>query len=353
MSSVSPKTRKKTPTTVPKKVDLAIIGSGWEAWVAAELAAQRKISVALYETDLTSYRGPEVIHVGNGEIFERALLAFGEPIGNVLWSYSESNLKLAKSFAEGPAVAAWHLGDEKAEALGEKSTKRKSYYRLIEKRLEEDGLWFHPAHVIAKIKSRASFPVVNAVGTVTPSAAGTMEYDVAGNRATLVLLLDDRSLLATEKSLAAEVIPVTLSIFEGTPTAAALSGYQLFNGGADFSLRRDNFFSMGSIRNLFADKGVGFHTQVDPVSRENLIKFFSAKGWLAEAGDEALKYVSLSCDGLPIVGNIPGREGVFYCSGFSGRGGNFLFAVLNDLLSDMVEGKGSRVPDFLSNRRFL
>ncbi len=353
MSSVSQKTPPKTPTTIPKKVDLAIVGSGWEAWFAAELAAQRNIAVALFETDLISYRGPEVIHVGNGEIFERALLAFGESLGNTLWSYSEANLKLAQSFSEAPAVVAWHLEDEKAQALGEKSTKRKSYYRVTDHRLEEDGLWFHPAQAIAKIKSRSSFPVINVTGVVTPSLAGSMEYEVAGNRATLVLLLDDRSLLATEKSLAAEVIPVTLSIFEGTPTGVAPSGYQLFNGGADFSLRRDNFFSMGSIRNLFADKGVGFHTQVDPVSRENITKFFSKKGWLAQAGDEALKYVSLSCDGLPVVGNIPGREGIFYASGFSGRGGNFLFAVLNDLLSDIVEGKASRVPEFLSNRRFL
>lgn len=345
MSSASPK--------VPQKVDLAIVGSGWDAWIAAELAARKKISVALFETDLLSYRGPEVIHVGNGEIFERAILAFGEKLGNALWIYSESNWKLAASYAEGPSIVAWHLGDAQNKGFAEKSAKRKSYYRVNDDRLEADGLWFHPETIIAKIKSRANFPVIKTAGPTVPARAATMEYEVAGCRATFVLILDDRSLLTTEKSLSSEIIPVTLSVFEGVPGSAALEGYQLFNGGADYTLRRGSFFSMGSFRNLFADKGVGFHTQVDPVSRENLIKFFSTKAWLSEAGHEALKYVSLSCDGLPIVGNIPGREGIFYASGFSARGGNFLFAVLNDLLSDMIDGKASRVPEFLSNRRFL
>lgn len=345
MSSAFPK--------IPKKVDLAVVGSGWDAWVAAELAERRKISVALFETDLMSYRGPDVIHVGNGEIFERAILALGEPLGNALWSYSELNLRLAAAYSEAPTKVAWNLSEPKVQSLAEKSAIRKEYYRVTKNLLEEDGHWFHPELVIAAIKKRTDFPVLKVSGPVVSIRAGNLEYDIGGTRATLVLVLDDRSLLSTEPSLSNEIIPVTLSIFEAEPTPVAKSAYQLFNGGADFSLRRESFFSFGSYRNLFADKGVGFHHKVDPVSREHLQKFFSARGWLRCIHLEALKYVSLSCDGLPVVGNIPGKEGVFYASGFSGRAGNFLFAVLTDLLSDIVDGKGSRIPEFLSNRRFI
>ena len=341
MSSASPK--------IPKKVDLIIVGSGWEAKVAAELALSRGLSTLIIEPDLKSYSGPEIVYVGNGEIFERAILAFGDKLGNALWDYSERNLALAQRYAAKATSVVWHLEDDNSRKLGKASSRRKNYYHYNTDRLEAPGRWLP----VGALKTQA--PSLTVPGPVTPKKAGVLEYEVSGVHASVVLLLDDRSLLTVDKQFTTEIIPVTLSVFEAIPASGAENGYHLFNGGADYVLCENPFLAMGSFRNLFADKGVGFQTAVDPVSRENLFKYFSAKGWIAQkkSSSESLKYVSLSCDGLPVVGNVPGQEGIFYASGFSGRTANFIFAVLEDLLSDIALGRASRVPDFLSNRRFI
>jgi hypothetical protein len=297
-----------------------------------------------------------VIHIGNGEIFERACLALGEGLAGSLWSYSERNLQIAKSHLQSePLSVVWHVSSDPQKAQARRSAEKKIYYRWDDSgRLEESGLFFSPRELIENVQKKHGLAATPLAPESAPTLAGVMEYEIQGVRAPLVLVLDDEVLLRVERSLSEEIIPVTLSLFEAKASAAAEKGYHLFNGGIDFALNHAGELFMGSLRNLFADKAVGFLDQADPVSQQNLEKFFAGRNWIGkDILRPSLKYVSLSCDGLPVVGPVRSAGGIFYASGFSGRTANFIFAVLTDLLSDLVEGKGSRLPEFMSNRRYV
>jgi hypothetical protein len=193
--------------------------------------------------------------------------------------------------------------------------------------------------------------------------AGALEYQVrtetAGREKTerfsLVILATERLDPRCLPFLADKWIPVTLPSFtwpraDGTGFALAF-----FNGGADFAVGGEGSFRLGSFRNLYADKAVGIHSEVDPASLRGVSTFFGDLGWIdpLQPFQSHLSVEALSCDGLPIAGALADLPGVYLVGAFAGRSANFFFEVAEQLALGISAESGYSGLNLFSTKRFL
>lgn len=325
------------------------MGSGWEAAYVTYLFALAGVNVIPIEKKQTFEVPSEVITIGNGDLLRRAEQALGEPLARDLWKISKQSAARAKqlfeklSFAHQTTDAHW-LDDSENE------------------KLVESGLAFAPGalrltlHAATQAKNR----IVSDATSFSFSGQGVEVLVKNGGVAKRiscerVFLLEDEAILKLSPSMKEELIPVTLSLFEEKSEAAAPPGYFLFHSGADFAFVNSGKILMGSFRNLFADKAVGFLKNYDPATWKGVSQFFSKRGWVKPSASPSrpiLKGVSLSCDGLPLVGPLRDSPSVFVSTGFSGRDVNFQFEVLAQVVDSLVKGTPLETP-LSSNRRFL
>lgn len=321
----------------PRAADVVIVGSSWQARLAAHYAVETGRKVLLLQTPDLPQPTLLPVHVGTGEPRQRVELAMGAEITQKLWSLSQKNLT-------------------SAEKLIGKKAEPKLFWKGKEER-EELCLLVDTSELLGRLRP----PTMTAPAAKTPRlrSVGRLDYEVETESeiftSSLVVAADDATLLDWCPAMKEELIPVTLSVFEEKAVMPLEEGYYLFHGGADFALKRGDDLILGSYRNLFEDKGVGFLSQYDPKSWEGIQSFFGQLGWI-RAAEKPHRFTpvfhSVTCDGLPLIGASRDIPGLFMATGFSGRPQNFLFETLRLLMESLLTGRVVELP-FSSNKRFV
>lgn len=316
----------KSPTiSKPEMVDVLMIGPAWAAcWGTLRVRAKGLTSTALA---IAEPRAAEslVVSLGNGEWRETAEKIFGQERFDSLWGLSQKNFQHAHELAQ-TAGLSW---PEEGTVWAEHPSAKEPGLVLRRRALEQ---WL--ASHVGEGAARANWDW-------RIKKNGSFDFEVAGIRARTICLVGDRFRPELFPFLRDKWIPCTLSSFTYPAQAMPAGSYFLFNGGVDYAVKEGDSLRVGSFRDLFEDKGVGFHDGPNEVTRVNCEKFFSTKGWIA-AGESTAHWeiATLSCDGLPIIGPFPEEPGVLLVGGFSGRGANFLFAVLENL-ADALAARGT------------
>lgn len=328
------------------KSPVLILGDRWSGPLFARALKREGLHYSLWISDEGHIPAPDLVPiiVGNGETRKKAGLIFGEALAEKIWAISEGNWKLAQAaFAELRVP----FFDRGLKRFGDEGA--------------EKGIAFSSADFFSSAVSPADiagrFSKLLGVG-----AKGGLEFEASLETSQgTVIVRAPVVIVATEKlerdaipALSDKRIPVTLSSFELPAPEALDFSVGFFNKGADFAVTDGNRLQLGSYRNLFEDRAVGLHSQIDPVTRKNVLEFFSKRGWIADPSSvkSRLHVDSISCDGLPLVGPIPGLSGVIFATGFAGRAASFLFFIAADTAT-ALSGTSKATVDVFSTRRLV
>ena len=282
---------------------------------------------------------PLPIHVGNGEKQSVARQIFGKGLADEVWEISRRNMELA-----GVLMGA------KESSLSWWEKKNGGSYQI---EAQERSLL-----ISEPIENSIRSAMVKRITKEGPLRFAT-ELQVDGETirvmSDVVILLSDRLAIELLPNIRDKLVPVTLSSFMFPKATREPIGYSVFNNGIDFAIGAGDFLRLGSYRNLFEDRAVGFHAAADEITRKSILSFFSGLKWIAaDATSETnLSIESISCDGLPIVGPLPDLPGVYAVGGFSARPLNFAFAVAESLAGKLSGKPGGLSLDRFSTKRFV
>lgn len=340
------------------------------------------------DSQMAKWSPPEVIplHIGNGEIVEKAFLVFGEAMADSLWRFSHANYRRASQcFADfglplSETGLAWFATDTRERDLLEASVRRGygGNYLGSGPQLQLGGVQF-----LGKLTEPACQLDVTGLESCLLQWAQThgglpqrwerlvqleksdaLNYRLTLERAgrlqektaSVILCLANDWDAQLFPWLKDKLIPITLSSFSVPKSIPLDFGVAHFHGGADFGVITDKEFRLGSFRNLYQDRGVGRQRQVDPLSLVNLERFFADLKWTGPSQGNYrshLSWESITCDGLPIAGALPDLPGVYWISGFAGRAQNFIFELVQRLAEAIVRGKSFEPIELFSTKRFL
>ncbi len=319
--------------------DVIFIGPAWAAFWAASKAKARGMKAKVLPTQEQNGADGLFVYEGNGEWRETTEKIFGETQIENLWSLSRRNFALAQELGLSSGALWSEAGTIWAREGG---VGRK-----------EPGLVLRRSVLEPYLSAQAGLSAVKENWDWRIRKVGPFDFEVGGERAKMVCLLGDNFSPKLFPFLGDKWIACTLSSFLYPAGKVPEGSLFLFNQGADFAVREGKNLRIGSFRSLYSDRGVGFHDEPDEVTRKNTQAFFSEMGWIAPgAGDPKRQIATLTCDGLPLIGPLPEEPGVFVVGGFSGRGANFLFAVL-EKLADALAGRGAQISlEPYSTKRF-
>ena len=312
----------------PKKSDVLVVGDSWRGPVVARAFADQGASTRLVTLPFPNSPTPKetLVHVGNGELHDKARLIMGNAMADTIWAISRRNFELAKAHAIKEGLLLWEPQGLREPALLFDWSRCASLFPS-----QSDEL-------ISLDKDRASF-----------KGAGEIKAHVT-------VLVGELPAPKYLTWLHDKWIPVTLSSFAFPSSIKSDVLGTFFNGGADFAFyEASGDLRLGSYRNLFNDKAVGVHEKTDPATLAGVTKFFGDKGWISSTKptSEGLQVEALPCDGLPVVGAIPEAPNVHVLGGFNGRWQNFLFETARGLADSVVNGRPLDELFLFSTKRFV
>ncbi len=315
--------------------DVIFIGPIWAACWGALKAKERGLTAKVLPA--SGQKAPEgiFVHEGNGEAHAKAEKIFGKERAESLWTLSKRNFAAARSLG----LAAGALWSESGTIWPDSPT--------------EPGLVLRRSVLEKYLSVQTGKNAARDGWDSRIRKHGPFDFEVGGERAKTVCLLGDAFRPELSPFLKDKWIPCTLSSF-AYPTGTVPEGSLfLFHSGADFAVREGNALRVGSYRNLYSERGVGFHEQPDQLTRENTQTFFSKMGYIGpKEVDSRLQIATLTGDGLPLVGPFPEDPGVFLVGGFAGREANFLFAVLDNLADALADRGVEPLLEPYSTKRF-
>lgn len=321
---------------------ILVVGDLWTGPVFAHSLLAHGLTSELWVSDGPSVDGPEPLYVGNGETREKAGLIYGEPMAREIWAISEASQSRARALFKEKGVPVFDKGLVRLPAGVSEPAFSFSASTLAK------ALGIPLAGRFKKIESiRSHGPLDFEItlqtqkGSQSPQAAFAVITSESFEGAAVPWLADKR-------------LPITLSSFVFPPSAEFDHAFALLNGGADFAVADESHLRLGSFRNLFEDRGFGLHSVVDKKTKENVLAFFSAKKWIDPAAmlSEGFRYESVSCDGLPIVGTVPGMPNVIFATAFAARTACFAFEVADRVARAIAHGGESDLGLF-NTRRLL
>lgn len=333
--------------TPPK---ITVLGDGWSGRLLAAALQNRGQACELWLSENQSFPTPDLIpfFIGNGETPDTARKILGAELQTALWALSECNAEIAiDTFAKLSIV---HSPTGLVRAYGA----RESGWSFSADALER-GL--APAcQVAGRFRRLVSLVAHGNLDFGARLATADGETDL---HSPLLVVASDYFSLEAIPWLSDKRIPVTLSSFRlpaGAvhPPSGPRGAIHHFNAGAEFAVAGEGGWRFGSYRNLWADRGVGVNDTVDSVTESNIRSFFSKAGWFSPEASwqPELSVESVTCDGLPIVGPLPGQTGIVFAIGFGARTANFIFAVAEHL-ADALVGKKVEALDRFSTRRLV
>lgn len=317
---------------IPGKADILVLGDTWTGPLFAYALRQLNQKCDLWVSEFAAQDALEAVCIGNGETRDKAGQIFGEHLARALWKLSEENKNKAQTLFSELEVPVSHSAD--AVVFSSATL----------------------AHSLSRGLSPNVFSTLQKIEQTTPFSCRVhlkTQKGVEVAEAALVVVVTESYSLGSVAELSDTRIPATLSSFTFTGETFP-AGYHSFNQGAEFCISDGKKFRLGSLRNLFSDRGVGLHTSIDEVTRKNILEFFSKQGGISLSSPyEAVRRVeALSCDGIPLVGTYPGLPGCVFVTGFAARGPCFLFSVAESVAQALV-GKPSGDLSIFSTRRLL
>ena len=338
-------------------MDCIVLGDGWTGpWLARELqvAGASVHYCRLHSAAPDSDRGPDIsaVYVGNGELRTRAELSFGKEIISQLWDVSRANFQRAEDFFKSSLLphrldsALWFGPDSKPV---ENSPALLFQQSALTSWLEADVL-----------RRGGQIETIDDISAL--NRASTFEYEVKGHRGGSEKAMRATSLFISTESFPRSLVrglesiwlPITLNRFT-FKSPKSLGAVSLFHGGIDYCWQKDpGTATVGSYRNLFEDRAFGMRRGwVDAVSENAVTSFFAKQGWIADGALYKASFIeSLSCDGLPLAGQLSAYPGVFLLSGFAARTANFFFELSHCLAAAFTGQATPPILGLLSPKRF-
>jgi hypothetical protein len=365
---LSSKSRRTSPSV--ETTDVLLLGDSWPLPVFASALHRQRITFRALQFPSPPHFAAFPIHIGNGEIVENAYRIFGESLASDVWQLSQSSFeRVAQDFPATltPTELVWFGRTPRETTIIENSAERIAGSLVDKSRLVHGSETFaiglvEPAYLFdARHLPWAGLEECRSITSLSPrhNMAYTLQYvDRTGTsqslKASMVVLVSEAIAASLFSGLRDKFIPVTLSAFRFAPTQRLPAGYSLFQLGADFAVEFGDSIRLGSFRNLFEDRAAGVLERTDLVTEKNVRRFFSGLEWVAPASPATgeLSVEALSCDGLPVVGELAEAPGVYVAGGFGGRAGNFIFAVADRLSAGLSTGNYTGL-DRISTKRFL
>jgi glycine/D-amino acid oxidase-like deaminating enzyme len=326
------------------KPKILVVGDLWTAPLFAYILSSLGQDTDVWVCESPHYEGPEAVYVGNGETREKAGLIFGESLAARVWEIAQANFESAHKTLQALGVP-----------LFEKQMQRVDATTVSEPAFSFSSTGLAQA-LENPVSSKRRFRRLKAVQSRGLETAVQLETatGVEEVHAPMAVIATESFDQHAVPWLSDKRIPVTLSSYLVPPVANCTAAFTLFNSGADFAVQDGVQLRLGSVRNLYADHGVGLHASDDPRTREGITRFFTSRGWLAPGVSlqPTLRIESLPCDGIPLVGTLPGLPGAVFVTGFAARGPNFIFEVAQRVARSML-GQPTQSLEIFSPRRLL
>ncbi len=332
--------------TPPK---ITVIGDGWSGRLLAAALKRHGQDCELWLSENKTFPPPDTIplFIGNGETADSARKIFGADLQRELWALSQRNWEIAQSTFQTLGVRA--LADGLLRADGTREAGMSFSAEALESKLDRRVSVAGRFRRLAGVTAHGNLDF----GARLETATGTVDLHTP-----LLVVASDSFSLNAIPWLADKRIPVTLSSFRVTKADVRPrdggATIRMFHSGAELAVEGERDWRFASVRNLWADRGVGVNDTVDSVTESNLRAYFSQAGWFASdvAMQAELSVESVTCDGLPIIGPWPGQTGIVFAFGFGARTANFIFAVAEDLATALT-GEKVEALDRFSTRRLV
>lgn len=366
----------------PESVDVAVIGAGI-AGVSTGLHLKRAgLSTVILERRFPAFgaSGRNVGHVlaGTSEFYNRAVLGMGREKAREIWAFTiENGRELAEEASSLPTDVGWRQCGYLACAASE--TERRELEETVQL-LKEDGFpsEFWTADQLTKRYGLSPFLGARHSpddGEVHPAKlvwALLERYRQAGGRLALpcdVLAVEEggdglRLQLADGGSLRAQAVVWCLNAWSGERLPAFAERIEAVRGQMIATDRLHKVMPMAMAANFGyeywrqAERGevvlggwrwsqqeqeIGrMSEELNPEIHAGLVDFLRKS--FPRVGNAGLRMawtgpMGFSKDGLPWVGEVPGKQGQFIAAGFTGHGFGLAWRCTRLLVQELTEGR--------------
>ncbi len=349
---------------LPDAADVVVIGGGLAGLAVASFLGSVDTLVLEARSHLAdgfSGRGPGLVLEGLADAPGRLVAALGDAQARELFQFCRENATLLGS-AFHPGLLRYAMGQTEIGGLGDDMA---ALDRLGIPTYSGDGGtlalgpardqgtegWVEPLELV-----RGLLPVPFRTGARVDAIEESGDrFAVRSSRGTVlaetVVLAGGHSLGAIEPWLAGKVFPVRMqmvAITRASPAFSAQFGHlygRPYAGGA----------VVGGARwaTPHLEEGETDDTVVEAHVHERLVAF--VREWFpgADVTHAWSTIATHACDGLPIVGPIPGRGRVVACTGWGGLDHSFALRAARAVADGILTGKAAGVPRAFSPSRLV
>ncbi len=350
--------------------DLIIVGAGLLGAAAAYFAAgiEPSLKIIVVEGGRTagaaSGRNAGFVLRGIHSYYDSCVAKYGRETARVIYKLGEENQRLIRSFMDSHGLSLGYEGGgsyvlasslEELEALSRsaqlmqedgfnlklhlKDPLDRGFYGAIE---NPDDFGIDPVKLVKTLLAASDARVLEEEPVLTIEAGGEVELVTTG-----YVLSAPRAILATN-AYTAGLEPFFLPYIKavrGQMLATAPLKKRLVDklcyanyGFEYFRQLQDMRLVLGGGRQAFAEEEVGLADEITPALQRNLEEYLRER--FPEAAGAHIEHrwsgaMAFTHDGLPYVGSLPGRPGLFCVVGCNGHGLGYSMS-LGRLVSEAV-----------------
>jgi len=371
---------------LPERADVVVIGGGLAGAAATAMLAAKGTDVVLLESrpDVgLGASGRHLGHVTTGLIEHpyRLVHAMGSEKAGQLLAFSAQNHALLQEWtAFEPSGGLWCALDQReqpqiamsAESLVElgiavEELRAETVNERIGAQGLGPGMWLpgdgivDPANVVRDLVARApERAYVNcAVTAVTEDEAGAVVH-VGGRTigAELVVFAANAWCPTIDAVFDGKITPIREQALRFAPSDVEVRAGRAGYGYTVWRQAPDGALLVGGCRWATPHMEVGETDEdrvVDRIQRK--IEGFARVHFPASTATEITHrwswIVSTTCDGLPIIGPLPGSARMIACAGFCGNEAGLGVRAAQAVVDGILEGRTDGVPAFLAASRFV
>jgi len=382
---------------VPAEADVAVLGGGLGGLAVAGLLALEGARVVVLEASDSiahgwSGRHHGVAGLGLADHPIRLVRALGDTVARELMEWTAESLAMARErnliWRHGALTAA--LGDVERDEIGPSVALLEKWGRTVEPldasavsaRLGSDrfgpGWWdplagvIDPPHALGVVAqaAQAAGATVCLGARTRLTRDGHLETEVVGEqdgvgfvlRADVVVHCAGPAAAVLDPFFGDKVYPVRFQMQHlqsrhgGDLVLPALSAQLSYIQGAP---RPDGTYVLGGCRWATPHLEVG---EADPTAlseavdaRLSQVREGALSDYLGEVDviERSAGIMTFTCDGLPIVGPLPGRVQHISCLGFNGRPWSHALRAAQAVRDGLMDGRSHGMPAVLSPQRFV
>lgn len=383
------------PAPLPEAADVVVLGGGLAGLACAALLAEEGAHVVVVERQPTgslgfSARTHGAVGIGYADHPIRLTRSLGEDVARALVQSSVESVALVREWGllrgDGLLTAALGATEEPEMALSIELLGRWGHTvepldaTAVADRLDATGFgsgwwdpqggWLDPQSAVAVVAERARAAGAQIVhgATVTHTRDGRPETEVHGHtttgpfmlRADVVVHAAGMSENQLDPFFGDKLYPVRFQMQHirlATPGhPPALSSQLSYVQGAP---RTDGSYVLGGCRWATPHLEAG---EADPFALSDAVdgKLEAVRTGLlgsalgpGEVVGRSAGIMTFTCDGLPIVGPLPGRVGHLACLGWNGRPWSHALRAATAIRDGLMTGRSGGWPELLTPQRFV